>query len=289
MKRDFNQWIGKFRDSISTWDYYVDFEKIYHSVDNKKQSLLPLNSLIGSKNIEEDFSKLLEKNPLTLKAMPILLAKRDNEFKIVDRDQELLYDFSDVNRRIEEYVVFMRRTGLFKLMEERLLGNILDYVIGVEVGMDTNARKNRTGFAMEQIVEDFLVDAGLVRDITYFKEMNKTAIQEKFKIDLSKISNENNAEKKFDFVVFVNNIVYGIEVNFYSGGGSKLNETARSYKNLAIESKDISNFEFIWITDGNGWHTAKRNLQETFEVLHHLYSLNDLINGTFNLIFSKDR
>lgn len=150
--------------------------------------------------------------------------------------------------------------------------------------MDTNARKNRTGDVMEDIVESYLVRAGFQKNVTCFKEMYKSEIEQKFGLDLSRISNNGKTEKSFDFVFVKGNHVYACECNFYGGGGSKLNETARSYKTLALEAKDIPNFTFVWFTDRTGWKSAKHNLEETFDILDTIYNLNDLENEN---VFSK--
>ena len=150
-----------------------------------------------------------------------------------------------------------------------------DYVSGVEVGLDSNGRKNRGGDLMEDLVESYLINAGK----EYYKEMYISDITRKWGVDLSAISNRGKTEKRFDFVVKTDNMIYGIETNFYTGGGSKLNETSRSYKELAIEAKQINGFKFVWITDGIGWNSARHNLEETFEVLDTIYSITDLENG----------
>lgn len=283
--RNFNDWLSTMRDSIATWKYYTDFEKVYRNVDAIKIELNILNSLIGSKNIETDFKNILTDYPKTLKVIPILLAKREMEIKIKDAEKEYLFNFKKMNYTIDEYSKFMRNTGLFDLLENHIINNLVDYIMGVEVGMDTNGRKNRTGEAMEDLVESYLIKYGLVKNKTYFKEMTKTEIEKRFNYDLSKISNNGKTEKRFDFVVKVDNRIYAIECNFYGSSGSKLNETARSYKNLALESKQIDKFFFVWITDGIGWNTAKHNLEETFDVLDTLYNLKDLDEGVLSSLF----
>lgn len=283
--RNFNDWLSTMRDSIATWKYYTDFEKVYRNVDAIKIELNILNSLIGSKNIETDFKNILTDYPKTLKVIPILLAKREMEIKIKDAEKEYLFNFKKMNYTIDEYSKFMRNTGLFDLLENHIINNLVDYIMGVEVGMDTNGRKNRTGEAMEDLVESYLIKYGLVKNKTYFKEMTKTEIEKKFNYDLSKISNNGKTEKRFDFVVKIDNRIYAIECNFYGSSGSKLNETARSYKNLALESKQIDEFIFVWITDGIGWNTAKHNLEETFDVLDTLYNLKDLDEGVLSSLF----
>ena len=279
MKRNFNEWLSTMRDSIATWRYYTDFEKVYNNVESIKVELNILNSLIGSRNIENEFKQLLKEYPKTLKVVPILLAKREKEIKITDAEGEFLFNFNKPNYSIDEYTKFMRETGLFDLLEKHIINNLVDYVTGVEVGMDTNGRKNRTGDAMEDLVESYLVKYGLVKGVSYFKEMTKSEIEEKFNLDLNCISNHGKTEKRFDFVLYVNNHVYACECNFYGSSGSKLNETARSYKNLAIESKQVEGFTFVWFTDGIGWNTAKHNLEETFDVLDTIYNLKDLDEG----------
>ncbi|MDD4204364.1 MAG: type II restriction endonuclease [Acholeplasmataceae bacterium] len=285
MKRNFNNWISKFKDSVADWTYYVNFPKVYKNVDSIKIELNLLNSLINSKDIENEFRTLVSKYPEVLKVVPILLAKRDSEIKIIDKGKDKNFDFFNRNYSIDEYVNFMHKTGLFDLLSTHIISNLIDYVKGVEVGLDSNARKNRTGTAMENIVESFILDAGFIKDVTYFKEMKTSKIRELFGIDLKLESlDESKAEKRFDFVIKTEHKVYAIEVNFYSGGGSKLNETSRSYKMLAQESKEVPNFEFIWFTDGIGWNSAKKNLEETFDVLEHMYNIEDLENGILSQI-----
>lgn len=286
MKRNFKEWLSTMRDSIATWRYYTDFEKVYSNVESIKVELNILNSLIGSRNIESEFKQLLKDYPKTLKVVPILLAKREKEIKITDAEGEFLFNFNKPNYSIEEYTKFMRETGLFDLLEKHIINNLVDYVTGVEVGMDTNGRKNRTGDAMEDLVESYLVKYGLVKGISYFKEMTKSEIEEKFNLDLNCISNQGKTEKRFDFVLYVNNHVYACECNFYGSSGSKLNETARSYKNLAIESKQVEGFTFVWFTDGIGWNTANHNLEETFDVLETIYNLKDLDEGALEKLLN---
>ena len=285
MKRNFNEWLGTFRSSIATYSYYVDFEKVYGNIAAIKVELNILNSLIGSKNIEADFEKLLKDYPQILKCIPILLAVRGREIYVIDGDGEYLFNFKKANCSVEEYKMFMRKTGLFTLISEHIINNLVDYVTGVEVGLDSNGRKNRGGHLMEDLVESYLKKACLVRDVDYFKEMYISEIEEKWGIDLSNISNQGKAEKRFDFVVKKGSMIYGIETNFYTGGGSKLNETARSYKTIAIETREIDSFTFVWFTDGEGWKSARHNLEETFDVMDDIYCIKDLEDGVIDTLF----
>jgi len=285
MKRNFNEWLKTFTDTIATWKYYTDFEKVYLNVDKIKIELNILNSLIGSANIENEFKKIVAKYPETLKAIPILIAKREKEIKITDVNQNYLFNFRNPNYSIDEYVFFMRETGLFDLLQNHMIHSLVDYVTGVEVGMDTNGRKGRTGDAMEDLVESYIIKAGFVKGVTYFKELNLSAIEEKWGLDLSNISNTGKSEKRFDFVVITNNSLYAIETNFYNSQGSKPNETARSYKTIALESQNIDGFTFVWFTDGKGWLPSRHNLEETFDVMENIYNINDLKNGIIYKVF----
>lgn len=283
--RDFNKWLENFRDSIASYDYYIDFEKVHRNVDNIKIELNILNSLVGSKNIEEDFEKIIKEYPQTLKCIPLLLAVRRNEIYAIDSEGECTYDFKNMTLTVDEYKSFMKKTGLFDLISNRIVSNLVDYVTGVETGLDSNGRKNRGGHLMENLVESYIQKAGFEKDTDYFKEIYIHEITDKWGIDLSAISNQGKMEKRFDFVVKTDDMIYAIETNFYASGGSKLNETARSYKTLAQEVDTIDGFTFVWFTDGKGWNSAKHNLEETFDVMEHIYNINDMENGIMNEVF----
>lgn len=282
--RDFGQWLSEFRPSIANYGYYVDFQKVYGNVESMKVELHILNSLIGSKSIEKDFYQLAERYPEVLKCIPLLLAVRNAEIYFQDEDGGQLYTFKPKDLKREnidyaKYAYFMKKTGLFDLLENHIISNLIDYATGVETGLDSNGRKNRGGHLMEDLVELHIRKAGFIREESYFKEMYIHQITEKWGLDLSAISNQGRAEKRFDFVVKTKNMVYGIETNFYASGGSKLNETARSYKTLAMESDTIQGFTFVWFTDGKGWVSARNNLEETFDIMEHIYNIHDMEAG----------
>lgn len=280
--RNFYDWLDNFRESISGYDYYIDFKKVYENVEEIKIELNILNSLVGSKDIENDFERIILRYPETLKCMPILLAVRNTEIYAQDDLGAYTYNFNKKNQTLEQYKVFMKKTGLFDLISRKIVNNLVDYVLGVETGLNSNGRKNRGGHQMENLVERYIEKAGFIKNKTYFKEMSIKEIEEKFKINLSTISNNGKIVKRFDFVIKRNNTVYGIETNFYASGGSKLNETARSYKQITQEAKNIDGFKFMWITDGKGWKSARNNLRETFEELELLFNINDLQEGVLN-------
>lgn len=279
MKKSFKNFMDSMINDIADYKYYVNFEKVYSNVDKIKVELNILNSLIGSQNIEEEFKNLVLKYPDTLECIPILLAVRSTEVYVKTEIKEYLYNFRTIIYSMDDYIKFMRETGLFDLLQNHIINNLYDYVLGVEVGLDTNARKNRTGDTMEDLVESYIINAGYKYNVDYFKEMYLNEIEDKWHIDLSSISENNVSTKRFDFVIKTDKCIYIIESNFYSTSGSKLNETARSYKMIALESKDIEGVKFIWITDGKGWKKAKHNLEETYNVMDTLYNINDLDNG----------
>ena len=286
MKRDFAEWLLTFTDSIANYKYNIDFETIYKNADIYKIELNMMNSLIGSEKIEKDFEDLVQKYPEVLKCIPTLLAVRQTEIIVLDDEgNKFEYNFKNMNYNVEQYTVFMRETGLFELLEKHLINNLYDYVLGVECGLNSNARKNRGGHLMENLVEKFIQRAGFTKDKTYFKEMYLQDIERRWKLDMSFISNKNQATKRFDFVIKTDKCIYGIETNFYASGGSKLNETARSYKMIAEEAKRVVGFEFVWFTDGMGWYQARNNLRETFDNMEHIYNIADMKNGVMKEIF----
>lgn len=285
MSRNFNEWLSKFKTSISDYTYYVDFEKIYKNVDKVKVELNILNSLIGSKNIEEEFQNILVKYPETLECIPLLLAVRSREIFVKDEINEYLFKFDKMVYSMKDYIKFMKESGLFDLLQNHIINNLYDYVLGIEVGLDSNGRKNRGGHLMEKLVESYIIKAGYKKDVNYFKEMYLKDIEKKWNLDLNEMSGHNTSTKRFDFVIKTDKQVYVIETNFYSSGGSKLNETARSYKMLAQESKKVEGVTFIWFTDGTGWNSARKNLEETFNELETMYNIDDLENGILEKLY----
>ena len=279
--RNFNSWLAQFRESISDYSYYIDFAKVIANAKLCKAALHLLNSLIGSQDVERDFRILYDRYPSVLRALPILLAKREMEIYARDDEGGGLYQFNHPNKTIDEYCVFMRKTGLFDLVSRHLVNNLYDYVVGVEAGLDYNGRKNRGGHQMENLVEGYISAA----NVEYHKEMYASEISSAWHVNLSSLTNTGKTEKRFDFAVKTRDCVYAVETNFYGGGGSKLNETARSYKMLALESRPIPGFKFVWFTDGKGWFSARQNLQETFDVLPTVFNIKELEDGVAGRLF----
>ncbi len=278
---DFRTWLAGMRPCINGYGYYADFEKIYANVEAVRVELCIMNSLIGSHDIESDFKKLLVRYPEIVRCIPILLAVRTAEIYAQDEDGAFEYDFGSKSLPDEQYAVFMRKTGLFDLISGHIVNNLIDYCLGVETGLDSNGRKNRGGHQMEDLVEGFLARTGA----EYYKEMYLHDIEQRWGADMSAISADGTSTKRWDFVVKARDAVYVIETNFYASSGSKLNETARSYKMIAEEMKAVQGVEFVWVTDGGGWKNARGNLEETFGVMDHIYNIKDLEGGVFDDLF----
>lgn len=282
--RDFNKWLSTMRDSINSYDYYVDFPKVFANVDKINVELNILNSLIGKEDIEERFRQLADKYPEIIKCIPILLAVRANEIYAQDDDGAFNYNFKKPNYTLAQYIIFMKKTGLFDLISHHIINNLVDYVTGVETGLDSNGRKNRGGHQMEDLVLRFIKKTGT----EWYKEMYLSDVEKKWNVDLSAISAQGTSEKRWDYVVKTPTNIFLIETNFYTSGGSKLNEVARSYKMIAEEAQNIPNVQFVWLTDGKkGWVSARRNLEETFNVLPTLYNITDMENEALDKLFKE--
>lgn len=286
--RNFDEWLATFTDNINSYTYYVDFEGVYANAQLFKRELALMQTLIGSKNIRKEFKDLVTDYPEVIKCIPILLALRDTVIAVTDGDGRKDYDFKKMNYSLDDYCDFMEKTGLFDLLANHVVSNLYDLAgLGINIGLSSNGRKNRGGHQMEDLVEGYIEKAGFVKGETYFKEMYLTEIEEKWGYDLSNISAEGTSTKRFDFVVKPegSDNVYVCECNCYSSGGSKLNETARSFKTIALETEGIPNVYFVWFTDGEGWKSAKRNLKETFDVLEDIYNIQDMENGVIKKVF----
>ena len=277
-----------FIPTIATHSYLVDWKKVNENKIKYELLLNNLNFLLNKKNtFKDDFYYLFKENPAIVEAFPILLASRDNKLEFIDNELTLetkKYIFKKPNLInvdiIEHYYTFIEKTGLKDLFCNYDIKNLVDYVFGVEVGLNSNARKNRTGTSMENIISYYLSQFCKNNlEFSYIEQATKKRLKEEFNyiIDIDKNS------RRFDFALYnkIQDKLYLIEVNFYSGGGSKLKATAGEYQYLNDFIKS-QNIEFIWITDGKGWLTALNPLQETFEKNDYVINLNMLKNDILN-------
>jgi type II restriction enzyme len=280
------------QESIFTWSYFVDFEKVKLNVKKVEKELNILNYLIGKENIEKEFIDLVTEYPETRKALPLLIAVRkdklgstpiitDIDELIPEHKQYIFYD--DLNEKIaKELLIFFRDSGLKDILQNKYIKNLVDYCFGVEVGFDTNARKNRTGTLMENIVAKFLDEfCSDNLNFQFIEQATQKRIKEYFNYEIEIDKNS----RRFDFALYDTNRdkLYLIEVNYYSGGGSKLKATAGEYQYLNDFLK-TQNIDFIWITDGKGWMTALNPLEETFNHNDYVINLNMIKNGILNEI-----
>lgn len=278
MQKDFNNLITTFKNSIKTWDYFVNWKKVFGNSSNLEITLNKLNYLLGKENLKDEFKKLYSSNPDIVKALPVLLAVRENKLEVFDKvtKNSEFFDFSGTEKDSEKYYEFLEKSGLARLFQKDGVKNLVDYVMGIEVGLDSNGRKNRGGSLMEEIVESFISELCNKNGFEYLSQARATAIKSKWGVDIR----VDKSERSFDFAVFnpKNKKVKLFEVNFYNGGGSKLKAVCGEFKSLHTELKE-QNIDFIWITDGLGWFTTKRPLEETYNHNEYVFNLNMLEAG----------
>lgn len=264
MSELFETFISQLSETNATLDYFTDFGKIKSNISNISIKLHQLNYLIGKEDLEFAIKELFDENPKVFDVLDILIAVRKNkEAKTFNREGNIvqLDSYFETPHKIYE---FIQDTGLGDVFRNKNITNLVDYVFGVEVGLDTNARKNRGGENMSKAVS-LLFDKA---KIFYKKEVNSSEFQE--------ITSLGADLKRFDFVIKTKEKTYLIETNFYNGGGSKLNEVARAYSELAQKINQYPDFEFVWITDGQGWLSAKNKLEEAFSIIPSLYNLTTI-------------
>lgn len=282
MKRAFDDIIKSIKMSLSTYDYFVDFKKVFDNVNHVELKLNTMNYLIGKEDFDKAFNELVKEQPSIVTVIPVLLAVRENDILVLDEVMKT-YNFNHYDPATN-YIEFIRKTGLINLFYDKKIKNLVDYVIGVEVGLDTNGRKNRSGKMMSQVVFNSLKQ---IDDVKIIEEANFSKIKSLFNKDISKLLKDVKSNKRFDFVVMnKHDHLFLIETNYYGSSGSKLNETARSYTKLAQDLKNTQNISFIWITDGKGWLSTKKNLLEAYNEIQHLYTIYDLEQKTLNKIIN---
>ena len=289
MKRSFEEVMKSLKKTITPADFFVDFPKVYLNLKEHIVNLNILNSLIGADDVEQEFEELVQNHPEIMKSIPILLASHETKFDVINvptteligdikkknyktfEEKYICYDFKALNSDIKNYGKFLKSSGLLDLISNKKITSFVDYAIGVEAGSDSNSRKNRTGKIMEDIVEEFLKNS----NIKYYKQLKYKDIDSIFQTNLCSIG---KATKKFDFVFKskLNNELIVMEVNYYGKQGSKPNETAKSYIELNSKINKIDGVKFVWVTDGQGWNSSRANLEDAYDEIEHLYTIEDL-------------
>ncbi|MGN0056925.1 MAG: type II restriction endonuclease [Phocaeicola plebeius] len=265
MRKDFDKFMSQLKETNQTLDFFCDFEKISQNVEDIKLSLCMLNSLIGASDLRKSVETIWKRDKSAFSVLDILIAVRTRDKKKILDAAGNCVPLESLFHSVDSVMDFLTDTGLGAVLQNQSVKNLVDYVFGIETGLDTNARKNRSGHLMEKMVADIFTHAG----IPFRQEVSSSewpAITEVLGDD----------EKRFDFVVETASKVYLIEVNFYSSGGSKLNEVARSYSDIAPKINSVDGFEFVWITDGIGWMSAKNKLQEAYGIIPSVYNLTSI-------------
>lgn len=285
----FAYFIKNLKPSILLWNYFVNWEKVFQNTKKIEIALNNLNYLIGKENFDDEFRYLLKDNPKLARVIPSLTVRdgsNSSNFNIlVDYTNKKLvyenYDFSKTNPTeadIETYLVFVKETGLKDLITSQKIKNLVDYMIGVEAGLDSNGRKNRGGQSMESIIDWFIKDHCIKHGYKYLKEANAAKILDAWGTHVP----VDKSSRRYDFVVNNGNEIIIFETNFYGGGGSKLKSSAGEYRNL-FDTLD-GKFKFVWITDGAGWLSTKKPLEETFNHNDYIFSLDMLEKGILDFI-----
>jgi len=265
MNRDFDTFMSQLKETNATLDFYCDFRKIAKNVDNIAISLNMLNYLIGKEDLRTAVEALWKRDKTVFDVMDILIATRKKDNKMFFDEAGQFRKVHSLFQSVDGIMEFLEGTGLADVFRNQEIKDLEDYVFGVETGLDTNARKNRSGDITETLVARIFNNAGIAfREQVSSKEF--PAIADVLGVD----------QKVFDFVISTDAKTYLIEVNFYSGGGSKLNEVARSYTDLAPKINDVEGFEFVWITDGIGWNSARNKLQEAFAAIPSIFNLTTI-------------
>jgi hypothetical protein len=285
--------MSNLQETLRTWGYFVDWQKVHCNLSSVTIELNILNSLIGSKDFESDFVALVSKYPEIKKVIPILLAVRDKNITVLenlDKGSFTLstYNFNsiEINESIaHDLLNFMLQSKLSELFTDAGVKNFVDYVFGVEVGLDSNGRKNRGGTLMENVVEIFISKAATRNPaLQYLKCATASHIKARFGVNV--VVDKSN--RIFDYAVFNNKTrrLYLIETNFYNGGGSKLKSVCGEFRSLNSQVKK-QNFDFIWITDGEGWKTTEYPLREAYDELDYVINLRMVADGILDSIVSE--
>ena len=265
MSKDFDKFMSQLQETDQTLGFFCDFDKISANVDNIKLSLCMLNSMIGTTDLRRSVETIWNRDRSAFSVMDILIAVRSEGKKVVLNSAGDCIVLDRLFTSIDGVLEYLEGTGLADLFRQKKIKDLVDYVFGIETGLDSNARKNRSGHVMEGMVASILTN----NNIEYRQEVYSTEWK-----DLQKVLGDD--EKRFDFVIQTPKKTYLIEVNFYSGGGSKLNEVARSYSDIAPKINSVPGFEFVWITDGIGWKSAKNKLQEAYSIIPSIYNLTSI-------------
>ncbi len=265
MNKDFDYFMSQLQETNQSLDFFCDFDKISENVEDIKLSLCMLNSLLGTIDLRKSVETIWNRDKSAFNVMDILIAVRSEGKKKVLNSLGKCVILDSLFESVDGVIEFLEGTGLADIFREKKINDLVDYVFGIETGLDSNARKNRSGHVMEGTVASILDN----NEIEYREEVYSSEWSE-----ITEVLGDD--EKRFDFVIKAKDKTYLMEVNFYSGGGSKLNEVARAYSDIAPKINSVPGFEFVWITDGVGWKSAKNKLQEAYNIIPRIYNLTNI-------------
>ena len=270
--------LANLKETIRTYDFFVAWDKVLNNVSKTEIALNILNTLVGKDDIANRLKELIKQYPEIVPVIPLLIAERGKSIKISDIGGDIEYSFikrkNYTEEEIEKIVFFADKSGLLQIISDKSVKNLVDYSIGVEVGLDTNARKNRSGKAMENLTEVYVKAICDKYGFRYLAQATAAKIKQFFGKEVS----TDKADRHFDFALDTGAMLYLFEVNYYGSGGSKLKSVAGEFSNLfSLVKNDTTGF--IWITDGKGWLTAKRPLSETFNAIDYVMNINMIKQG----------
>ncbi|PID90198.1 MAG: restriction endonuclease [Bacteroidetes bacterium] len=260
-KASFDEFIDTLCVTKRGLDIFCDFEKINDRVKPIAVKLNQLNYLIGEEDLAGAVHSIWLENPRAFEVLPILIAVRSGDEMVLGSDGEprSIASYLTDEASVVEYI---RGTGLDKVLQSKRVKNLVDYVFGVETGLDTNGRKNRGGHLMKNIVAEMLNDA----KIPFSKELPSNCLEQFTALGLDKTH--------FDFVIETPGTVFLIKTNLYHSHGSKIVTTALSFKEILAKVPEASGYGFVWITDGQGWLSAKKALEEAYATIPYMYNLS---------------
>lgn len=287
----FQYLMSTLRPSLKRWDYFVNWDKVFRNTREIEIQLNLWNFLLGKENFDEEFNELLTQHPEIVKAIPLLVVRdgaKTQSFSVIASIEDisadgLTFDFSipaNTQEQRDSALEFIKGSGLIRLFLKDGVKNFVDYVLGVEAGLDSNARKNRSGTSMETVVEALISNSASSGNFEYLVQADKHSIKQKWGFDVP----VDKSSRRYDFALSDGKKLVLVETNFYGGGGSKLKATAGEYKGLS-ELLTSQGFEFVWITDGAGWETAAKPLREAFNLLDNIWNLNLVNEGCLSLLF----
>lgn len=284
----FRYLLANLKKTMRTYDFFVAWEKVLAKVSSVDVALNIMNSLIGKANIKDELRKLIKQYPEIVPLIPFLIAVREKNIRVLDECLDIEYSFEKRHfyseGDLDKIILFAEKCGLLKILADRNIKNLVDYSVGIEVGLDTNARKNRSGTTMENLIEVYVKAICYKQNFEYLKQATVAKIKEKFCKDVP----TDKSNRRFDFAINTKNKVYVIEVNYYGDSGSKLKAVAGELKELHERISNNNDVKFIWITDGLGWNKTRYSFEDAFKAIDYVLNIKMIEDGILEEIIKKE-